>query len=460
MRSIRQRLLLWQIGAVVLTAVLVSFITYRVAWSGFNRIRDYGLQQIAYSVVRHGVRPMGTASLPAQPPEADVSPALPAIEPSDEIVPTEDLGQFVSQIWSADRQLQYSSLAEGGPPLQAVGLHGVRWNDEDWRVYTVIDRQQTVQVAVTTADRAASFSELVPWLLAPLGLLVVLLSLLIHTAVERALAPIDTWGKDLRRRDARQLHAVTTDALPEELEPLGDALNALLARVQQLLDSQRVLLADVAHELNTPLAAIKLQAQLARRSNETEQQRQAALDELDRGIARATHLVAQLLQMARLEPGVREPQAVPVRLDRLAAESVAGLSAQADERAIDLGVSHSEAVTVVADPDDLRVVFDNLIDNALRHTPEGARVDVEVSRDGQTAWLSVADDGPGIAPEDRSRALQRFVRLRPEQTTGSGLGLAIVAQIAQLHGGQVDMDGRAGGGLRVRVGLPVHESAA
>lgn len=456
MKSIRQRLLLWQIGALVVTAVLVSLLTYRLAWSAFNRVRDYGLQQIAYSVVRHGVRPSGDqAQAPLPPPEADVAPVQPS-GPPDEATgepagAVDDLGQFVSQIWGADGRLLYSSLADGGPPLQPPGPGMVGWNGEEWRTYTVIDRQQTVQVAVTAADRAASFAELVPWLLAPLGLLVVLLSLLIHTAVERALAPLNEWGRDLRRRRETELHPVPDESLPDELAPLVEALNGLLARVDGLLRGQRAFVADVAHELNTPLAAVKLQAQLARRSSDA--QRSAALDELDRGIERAAHLVAQLLQIARLEPGVRAHRPQPLRLDRLAATTVAAFSARADDRRMDLGLAPSDDCWVQADPDDLRVLLDNLVDNALRHTPEEGRIDVQVRRDGPVAWLSVSDNGPGIAEADRARALQRFVRLAPARTSGSGLGLAIVAQIVAIHHGELHMDEREGGGLRVRVGL-------
>jgi len=454
MNSIRQRLLLWQITALVVAAVLVSALTYRLAFNGFNRVRDYGLQQIAYSVVRHGGRPQpGRAHPPLPPPEADAAPTPPPPAPAagdEESV--EDLGQFVSQIWQPDGTLVYSSLDGGGPPLQTAGFHRVDWNGEPWRVYTVIDRNQTVQVAVTSADRAASFEELAPWLLAPLGLLVVLLGLLIHTAVERGLQPLDTLGRDIRRRGERELHPVSTDDLPEELVPLGEALNHLLARVDALLTGQQRLLADAAHELNTPLAAVKLQAQLARRASEA--QRADALDALDAGIDRATHLVAQLLQMARLEPDVRERAPQAVRCDRLAARAVSSFSSQADARQIDLGLVASDAAIAWADPDELRVLLDNLVDNALRYTPVGGRVDVGVRALDGAVRLSVEDDGPGIPAVERERVLQRFVRLNPLDSTGSGLGLAIVASVVRQNGGTLALRDSARGGLAVWVSLP------
>jgi two-component system OmpR family sensor kinase len=442
MKSIRQRLLLWQLGALVIAAALEGFISYQLAWDGFNRSRDSLLQSIAYSVVRHGMRPA--------PDHA--SPPAPAPNPPDG--PSTDLGHFTTQIWTTSGRLIYSSLAAGGPPLQSPGLNVASWNGEDWRIYTLVEREQVVQVAVTAADRLERFGEILPGLLAPLGVLVLVIWLLMHAAVRNALAPLNAWGRDLRRRQGDDLRAVGTQALPEELVPLGEALNQLLSRVQALLGSQRTLLADVAHELNTPLAAVKLQAQIARRSGDAT--REAALDELDRGIERATHLVAQLLQMARLEPGVRERRNAPLRLDTLAAEVVAAFSARADARGIDLGLAPSEAAWVSGDEEDLRVLLNNLVDNALRHVPAGGRVDVQVTAEGGRVRLSVSDTGPGIPEADRERVLRRFVRLNPspEDAHGSGLGLSIVARVAAQHGATLALDEREGGGLRVRIDLP------
>lgn len=445
MRSIRRRLLLWQIAALLIAAALEAFLTYRLAWDGFNRSRDSVLQSIAYSVVRHGMRPApGQAGVPPPPPEGA----------------SQDLGHFTTQVWTLDGQLSFSSLADQGPPLQSPGLHEVSWNGEDWRVYTLVDREQIVQVAVTAVDRLQRFADLLPGLLAPLGILVLVMAVLMHSAVKNALAPLKALGRDLRQREGRELHAVATEALPEELAPLGQALNHLLVRVEALLGSQRALLADAAHELNTPLAAVKLQAQLARRSGDGA--REAALDELDRGIERATHLVAQLLQMARLEPGVRERQAQALRLDTLASGVVAAFSARADLRGIDLGLAPSDEAWVSGDEEELRVLLNNLVDNALRHAPTGGRVDVQVlrqlagngERDDERVCLSVSDNGPGIPEAERERALQRFVRLDGARGHGSGLGLSIVARIVAQHGGSLALANSERGGLCVRIDLP------
>jgi two-component system OmpR family sensor kinase len=439
MNSIRQRLLFWQISALIITSILVSALTYQLAWQAFNRERDFAMEQIAHSVVRHGAPPGWPAS---RPPVAAAS--------------SNDLGRFISQIWSPSGEILYSSVGGTGPPLQSSGFHEVEWSGESWHVYTLVDLQQTVQVAKTSSDRATGFAEMAPWLLVPTGCLVLVLSTLIHTAVSRALKPLDALGRDIQRLDGNDVHPMPTHGLPNELAPLASALNQLLVRVADLLARQRQVLADAAHELNTPLAAVKLQAQLARRSDDVH--REAALDELDKGIERSTHLVAQLLQMARLEPDVHQRHPVPLRCDQLAAEVVGAFSARADARGIDLGLEASDAATVFMDPEDFRVMLNNLVDNALRHTPMGSRVDIRVRQTGDCVTIAVDDNGPGIRPAERASAVQRFVRLNPQDTTGSGLGLAIVSQIAENNGGVIELADSPDGGLSVSVNFPAHRA--
>ncbi|MEZ5701485.1 MAG: ATP-binding protein [Burkholderiaceae bacterium] len=284
----------------------------------------------------------------------------------------------------------------------------------------------------------------------------VLLGFLIHEAVKRALRPLDGLGQQIGSRRLSELHALDTDDLPAEVAPLALALNRLLAQLDQLLASQRQFLADAAHELNTPLAAIKLQAQLTRKAQASD--RDAALNELDSGIERAIHLAGQLLQLARLEPDARRPALSEVRLHEVVRQAVISLSPLAETRSTDLGLVHCDRATLKGDPHALRAMLDNLIDNALRYTPTAAQVDVNLEVHGNQAHLTVSDNGPGIAAPDRQRVLERFVRLAPGETTGSGLGLAIVAQIVHTHGGQLSLQDTPGGGLTVRVAFPLTAS--
>ena len=430
MNSIRSRLLVWQITALFLTGILASLIAYLLAWDAFNSLRDNGLEQIAYSVVRHGI-------------EYD----------NDEDV-RNDHGQFVSQIWGADGTLLYSSLDDVGPPRQKPGLHIVVWERAEWRVFSLIEGGLTIQVATTSANRARRFASIAPWLLLPLVVLVVVLGLLIRAAVTRALAPLELVRNEIGQRGVQSLHALDSRHLPDEVAPLVDTLNDLLVRLDQALVSQRRFIADAAHELRTPLTAVKLQAQIARRAN-SEEERDAALTQLSSGVDRAAHLVDQLLGMARLEPASRQAVFAPLALDALAKQVVADFSTLAEARDIDLGVGECQPLTLVGQADSLRMMLGNLVDNAVRYTPSGGRVDVELRQQEGMALLSVSDSGPGIPESERERVFERFQRLAGADIPGSGLGLAIVRQVVNLHGGAIRLGDTPGGGLRVDINLPL-----
>lgn len=428
--TIRGRLLLWQISALMLTGLLVSIITYVLAWDAFNKLRDNGLEQIAYSVVRHGVQ----------------------YDDDEEV--RNDRGQFVSQIWAADGTLFYSSIDEAGPPQQPPGLNVIEWKGTEWRVYALKEGGLTIQVATTSASRARRFAAIAPWLLLPLVVLVVVLGLLIRAAVVRALAPLEQVRAEIGQRGALSLHALDARGMPDEVAPLVETLNDLLVRLDQALVAQRRFIADAAHELRSPLTAVKLQAQIASRA-QTESEREAALRQLSAGVDRAAHLIEQLLGMARLEPSARQATFAPVALDALIKQVVADFSTQADARYIDLGVGACEALTLTGQAGSLRMLLGNLVDNALRYTPDGGRVDVELSGADGNAVIAVSDSGPGIPESERERVFERFYRLAGSETTGSGLGLSIVRQVAVLHGGRVELDAAPTGGLAVRVVLPL-----
>lgn len=429
MNSIRARLLIWQIGAVLLTALLVGAVTYLLTWSAFNQIRNDGLEQIAWSVMRHGTE------------NADGS---------DE---DSDKGRFVSQIWRGDGALAYSSRDDIGPPLQTPGLHAVNWHDQEWHVFTLQDANLYIQVANTSAQRNALFTHFAVWLLIPLSLLLAVLGSLIWMAVGHALSPLKSVREEIGSRGVASLHAVNTGGLPEEIVPVVATLNDLLARLDVALNVQRRFVADAAHELRTPLTAVRLQAQLAQNLQDPEE-RQAALRLMLTGVDRASRLVEQLLLMARLAPEARQSEAGEVVLDQLARDLVSEFSVLAEARNIDLGLGVCAPIRVQGHADILRTLLSNLIDNALRYTPPGGRVDVEVGEEQGQAVLTVSDNGPGIPSEERERVFERFHRLVGAEVPGSGLGLAIVREAALQHRGRVELDAAPGGGLRARVWLP------
>lgn len=435
MNSIRSRLLLWMISSVLVTTLVVGFLTARLTWSGFNHVRDMGLEQIAQTVMRHGEEghppPIASAGLTA-----------------------EDLDQFVSQIWdSSTGRLIYSSLVDVGPPLQPPGHHIVTWKGQSWRLYSLTSQQQTIQVAVTTEIRRRHFYSLSPWLLFPSILLIVALGILANAGVEHVLRPLELLRTDIEKQAPEELKPIDASGLPQEIAPLVQTLNQLLTRTEQLINSQRLFLADAAHELNTPLAAVKLQAQLVRKVGP--ENCQSELEELEAGVERATRMVSKLLQQARMQPQARPPEVEQVALDSLLQEVALAFAPRMASSGCTLTIESCERVHIRGDEHALRTLLDNLIENALIHRRQAVHVSLRLYTEGDHVVLLVSDNGPGIPAVDRERVLQRFVRLHPGDGKGSGLGLSIVREIASWHGASITLGETPGGGLTVAVTFPL-----
>ena len=313
--------------------------------------------------------------------------------------------------------------------------------------------RSVIQVAQPLAVRQQRAAQLAVQTLKPFALLLPVLLIVIWLAVGQALQPLQRLTAQVQARRTEVLEPLPPTPLPEEVQPLVAALNDLLGRLKASLERERAFMADAAHELRTPLTALHLQmGMLARASDESE--RSAAMETLSAGVQRAIHLVEQLLALARQQPRADTPR-VAVPLAELARSCVAELVPLADARRIDLGLANATEVSVRGDPEGLRTLLRNLVDNAVRYTGAGGRVDVSVESFGAGARLSVSDNGPGIAPADRERVFDRFYRPAGTATSGSGLGLAIVRTIAAAHGASVALaDGADGQGLKVTVSFP------
>jgi len=260
----------------------------------------------------------------------------------------------------------------------------------------------------------------------------------------------------VKSRGVNELQPLPDQPLPDEVRPLVGALNDLLTRLGAALGRERAFMLDAAHELRTPLTALHLQMGALARAG-TEAERLEATERLSAGVHRAIRLVEQLLSLSRQESR-GEPAKVQVALDQLAREVVSELIPVSDAKSIDLGISESQSAVIIGDPDALRTLLRNLVDNAVRYTPSEGRVDVAVQRGGtpEQAILRVVDTGPGIPPEDRSRVFDRFYRRPGTSPPGSGLGLSIVKSIATAHAATVTLEsGPAGVGLAATVSFPL-----
>lgn len=430
MRSIRHQLLLWLLAIVVAGVGAAGWLIYRQALAEANELFDYQLQEIA-------------AALPSEP----FSQIFGAHKEADEGI--------VIQIWSRTGALMYYSHPRAPlAPRAELGFSTERTERGDWRVYGAIVGDNVVQLAQPVSVRNRLAANVALRTLWPLIVLLPLLGLAVWVIVGRGLAPLGRVTRALNARRPEALDPLPDRRLPLEVQPLVRALNGLLARLTEALDTQRAFVADAAHELRTPLAAVQIQSQLVARARDDDSRREA-LDDLQAGVTRATRLAEQLLALARAEPAagaVRD--SVDLRL--LLAECVAAHAPLAQRRGVDLGFEDAQAATVPADADALRAMFGNLLDNAVKYTPPGGRIDVALAVDAQgRPCVQIADSGPGIPPEERARVFDRFYRDAAARAradvSGSGLGLAIVKRVATQNGATVDLGEAPLGGLLVTV---------
>lgn len=443
MNSLRTRLSVFLLVAALLAAGITGLLAYRNTLKENEQLFDYQLRQTALSLRDQGVAP----NLP--PPGAD-----------------EDAPAVVVQIWTMNGTTLYLSHPGTALPDRAVlGFSDVDDGARRWRVYSMVARNRIIQVAQPLELRRDLAAAAALRSLRPLLIFAPLMALLIWLLVDRALRPVQRLAQEVRQRDAGSLAPLAEHGLPSEVQPVAHAINALLARLKLAFDSQRAFVADAAHELRSPLTALRLQLQLLTRAPDAESRRDAAA-RLEQGVERATRLIEQLLTAARTGPGENVQQMQAVDLGELARQAVADVWPQAEARRTAIALDAPDApgapdkAIVTGDADALRILLRNLLDNAIRYTPEGGRVDVSVARQQEALLLAVDDSGPGIPPDERERAFQRFYRGQREagDGIGSGLGLAIVAGIAARHGAAVALLDSALGGLRVELRFPLQPS--
>lgn len=380
-------------------------------------------------------------------------------------------GAFVVQIWSADGlMLLASSWPALALPLQAdSGFATVEWQsdaDARWRVYTVqaaggagpADRPrvqvlQSASFRQQRATRRALLESLPIVLLLPVSLLALWLIVAAGSRSLRAAA------REVAAQDERDPAGLSVARVPEEIGPLVQAFNSVLARLRGALATQRRFVQDAAHELRTPITAIGLQVENLRGLIPPGEAAER-FEQLEAGVTRARHLAEQLLHLSRQDVPLRSAAAAPgpaeADLAAVLRESVGQLLPLADRRRIDVGFEGEGAPRVAVPAAELRSIFDNLIDNAIRYAPEGSVVDVRLhgAADGRPAVVEVLDSGPGIPPEFIGRVFDRFFRVPGAPAGGSGLGLAIAQGVGRRHGLRIELRNREGGrGLMARVTL-------
>ena len=439
LRSLKAQLVWWLLPLHLLTTAAIGGTFYYSYGQVVYGFMDNQMKALAHS---HAARTCEGLSTPLQRTGPEVY----------------DAGGFIVQLWCArDPTRRASSWPALDMPLQEPGWHVVNGGGEDWLAYTAAPdaggelRAQVLQNEGFRHEEVggrALLASLSSLLLLPVSLLV------LGKVIGRASRRLREAAQQLARRDERSLSPAEL-AVPSEIAPLVQSFEAVLARLREALLAQRRFVQDAAHELRTPLTAINLQLDNLRPHMTGAA---AEFEQLQQGMHRSQHLVEQMLSLSRQEAARVDGAAVEVDLRSLLRASVGQAMALADRRGIEVGfVDGLEGpLRLQAVEGDLRSLFDNLIDNALRHTPAGGEVELRLEQGGDARWVDVVDSGPGLPEAMRERVFDRFFRMPDAPAGGSGLGLAIARQAGLKHGLRIELLGRDDGiaGLVARVQLP------
>jgi two-component system sensor histidine kinase QseC len=441
-RSVRRQLLVLLLSAVSGAWVVAASVSYRDARHEVSEVLDAHLAQ--------------TASLITVQRDDD--------EDHDE-VDTEHAPvlhrygrRVMFQVWEGGTALGLHSLNAPNTPLSPIrdGFSDATIGGARWRVFSTWDARDRVlvQVAEQFYERDELATAVARNFVVPLAIALPVLGIVIWAAVGRAMRSLTHVDQQVASRTADNLTALDVADAPSEIGALVTSLNELFGRIHGLIEQERRFTADAAHELRTPLAGIRAQAQVARgATNDTERAR--ALDGVIAGCDRATHAVEQMLTLARLAPEAVSFQPTSVELDAILQETISGLASTALAKQIDIELTHDQRVFLSGDAGFLAILFRNLIDNAIRYSPPATIVNIEIEASDATALILITDAGPGISAEQRANIGRRFYRAPGTHAPGSGLGLSIVQRIIDLHRGTMRLDSPATGvGLQVSIELP------
>lgn len=452
MRSIERYLVTWVLGGLVCGAIVLAAMVYFVSLSEMNEVFDGNLKQVALSVasyqqaqaIKQDPKPFQFLRKGQAPPESEI----------------------ITQTWTLAGHRTFISNSDISIPFIAKkGFSRVKQDGIEWHVYTDVEPEGIVQAAQRVVLRHGMASDSASRMFLPYLVLIALVCGFVIYALRRGLRPLDVAAADVAARSVVSLEPINHKDLPREIYPLVKSINDLMQRLAVSFAVQQRFVADAAHELRTPVTALKLQLQIMERSA-GEESRIDAINELRAGIERSQHLIQQLLHLSRVEPGVDPLQVERISLSELVRSVVGDWSVKAEQKRIDLGAEAIADYAIDADRNEMRILLNNLVENALRYGPVGGVVDVRVTAENGCPTLRVVDSGPGIPEEERHRVFDRFYRggnaqIDAGNKDGSGLGLAIVKRIAERHGAIVTLNTAASGhGLEVRIVFPAANERA
>lgn len=430
-RSLQFRLSAWLSVLIAGIAVIAGVIAFKTAFHEANELQDGQLKQVAALVTLRSLDVM----------EREALENVPGADRESKLV-VETLGEARAPLALA------ADLPDG---IQNADVRGT-----PWRLFVkTLDARTRIVVGQETAGRDEIARNSAISTVMPFVVLVPVLLLVLGALVRRMFRPLTTLAAGLDRRADHDLSELSDTSLPAEITPFVVAINRLLARVGQSVALQRRFVADAAHELRSPLTALTLQAERLAASGLPDQASER-LGALRRGLARTRALLEQLLTLARVQD---QASAAPLRLSlqHVFRQVLEDLMPLAEAKRMDLGVASADDAFVCAPEVDLKILIKNLVDNAIRYTPEGGRIDLSLHVAEKRVQIRIDDNGPGIAIADRERVFDPFFRVLGNDQDGSGLGLSIVRTIAARIGADVVLGDAVGGGLRVMVFFVLQE---
>lgn len=431
--SLRGRLLAFILLAVILSAAMQTLVAYRNALHETDEIFDFQMQQIAFSL-RSGL-----------PNNADFGRSIDGID--------DENFAFVIQVFEANGERSFQSnpyvdlLRQAEAGFSVIDVPGTRF-----RVFSLQSGARHIQISQDVAARELMARNLAWRTVGPIVLFVPILMFAVWWTVNTSLEPVDRLRKQLAKRLADDTGKLDLRGLPLEIAPLGEELNLLLTRIEEAFEAQQIFVSDAAHELRSPLAALKLQAKGLRRAREPDTQ-EIALNRLDSGIDRATRMVEQLLTLARQENNARLKGMIePVCIGALVQTALSDLVALVEEKHLDIRLLGTDDAYILGDPTQLNILVRNVLDNAIKYNVDGGSIAVSVLKQQNSVTLMIEDSGAGIPESDHERVFDRFYRVAGEQAMGSGLGLSIVKTIARAHSATVWLERSDSlGGLKVSI---------
>lgn len=467
--SIRRFLLLNLVTTVIATIIITALGNYYLDSQAVNDSLDNSLVETGSLIetITHTPNLLTPAKLQAIQAQLNILPSLQSDLIDEGKFGTEEIikqsNRYKFQLWDGEGKLLLNSPQTPTIPLIGkAGLSDKIIDGNKWRTFTIYDHHQGLILAI--GEQYKTRFDMIRHMLIDdtyLTLLIYPLSgLFIWLIIGSSLKSIRYFAKELAERAADHLEPVDLNEVPIEISPLADELNKLFLRLQQAFEREQRFAADAAHELHTPLAALKTQAQLALKAADP-QECYTHLKQVIAGVDRCTHVIQQLLTLCRLSPETIMPEHfTQINLARIAAEVVAQLAPQAILKQIEIElVATDPEYKLLGNATGLHVLIRNLVDNAIRYTPHGGMVKVVISNHAHTIHLHVIDNGPGIPEKLRSRVFERFFRVLGNNAQGSGLGLAIVEQIAKLHHGSIHLkQPETETGLKIEVRFPRNKS--